>query len=321
MRRGVRPQHGRRLPAGHDRPLRRAARRAVLDDRSGALRLHADEQHRRQPQRDVRDRRHRHRHPPGQARDDGRVRHAQHRHRGGVARGRAQRPQGPRPLPKAARLLLPPVQGARQPQHRVRVPHLGDARHRPQPGGRVRRGHRADQARPAAGDALRLRRRVRHGAQPDGDPGGARPLADRLRQRLADARSDQHRGHGRMYPARRGEPGRPGRVPRVQPVHRAPVGPPDRRDDRRGVPRRGDDRAGREPARRGRGPLLQRQAHGARGPRAEADAAVDGADRPPVRGRRAPQGPRRPRGDHADGSWRSTTSELPQTSTGALAQT
>ena len=36
-------------------------------------------------------------------------------------------------------------------------------------------------------------------------------------------------------------------------------------------------------------------------PRAEADAAVDDADRPPVRRRRALQGPRRPRGDHADG--------------------
>ena len=54
-------------------------------------------------------------------------------------------------VPEAARLLLPPLQGPRQPQHRVRLPHLGPARHRPQPGGRVRRGHRADQARSAAG--------------------------------------------------------------------------------------------------------------------------------------------------------------------------
>ena len=57
---------------------------------------------------------------------------------------------------------------------------------------------------------------------------------------------------------------------------------------------------GREPARRGRGPLLQRQAHGARRPRAQADAAVDGADRPSVRRGRAPQGSGRPGGDHAD---------------------
>ncbi len=139
----VRPRDGRRLQARHDRPLRRAARRALLDDRPGALHLHADQQHRRQPECDVRDRRHRSRHPPGQARDDGRVRNAEHRYRGGLARGRAQRPQGPHDVPEAARLLLPPLEGARQPQHRVRVSHLGPPRHRPQPGRRVRGGHRA----------------------------------------------------------------------------------------------------------------------------------------------------------------------------------
>ncbi len=240
---GVRARDGRRFPPRDDRPLRRAARGAVLDDRSGALRLHADQQHRRQPQRDVRDRRHRPRHPSRQARDDGRVRHAQHRHRGGVARGRAQRAQGPRAVPEAARLLLPPLEGPRQPQHRVRLPDLGAARHRPQPGGRVRRRHRADQARPAAGHALRLRRRVRHGAEPDGYPGGARPPADGLRQRLADARPDQHRRHRRMHSARLGESRGARRVPRVQPVHRASFGAPDRRHDRRGVSGRVHDRA------------------------------------------------------------------------------
>ena len=87
-------------------------------------------------------------------------------------------------------------------------------------------------------------------------------------------------------------------------------------------PGEADDRDGREPARRGRGPLLQRQAHRARRPRAEADAAVDDADRPPVRRRRAPQGPRRPRGDHADRELAGDRpASLPQTSTGALAQT
>ena len=140
-------------PAG-DRPLRRAARRAVLDDRPGPRRLHADQQRRRHAQRDVRDRRHRHRHPPRQARDDGRVRHAQHRHRGGVDRDRAQGPQGPHDLPQAPGLLLPLLEGPRQHQHRVRLPHLGHARHRPQPGCRVRRRHRADRARPQARDAL-----------------------------------------------------------------------------------------------------------------------------------------------------------------------
>ncbi len=42
----------------------------------------------------------------------------------------------------------------------------GTARDRPQPGSRVRRRHRADQARLPPGDAVRLRRRIRHGAQP-----------------------------------------------------------------------------------------------------------------------------------------------------------
>ncbi len=40
----------------------------------------------------------------------------------------------------------------------------------------------AAQARPAARDQVRLRRRVRHRAQPDGDPGRARPPPDRLWQ-------------------------------------------------------------------------------------------------------------------------------------------
>ncbi len=67
-------------------------------------------------------------------------------------------------------------------------------------------------------------------------------------------------------------------------------------------PGRGDDRARRQPARRARGPLLQRQAPRARGPRPQADAALDDADRSAVRRRRAPQGPRRSGGDHAHGS-------------------
>ena len=81
----------------------------------------------------------------------------------------------------------------------------------------------------------------------------------------------------------------------------ASVGTSDRRHDRKRVPRRMLDRAGRESSRRSGEPLLQRQAHGARGPGSAADAAQHDADRPPVRRRRAPQGPRRPRGDHADG--------------------
>ena len=46
-----------RVPARRHRPLRRAARRAVLDDRPQARRLHPDQQRGRHPQRAVRDRR------------------------------------------------------------------------------------------------------------------------------------------------------------------------------------------------------------------------------------------------------------------------
>ncbi len=41
-------------------------------------------------------------------------------------------------LPEAARLLLPPVQSARQPQHHVRLPGVGSAFHRSEPGHRLR---------------------------------------------------------------------------------------------------------------------------------------------------------------------------------------
>ena len=144
VRRRLRLPDDRRVPARRHRPLRRAAVRAVLDDRPAARRLHPDQQRRRQPQRALRHRRHEPGHPPGQARHDGRVRHAQHRHRRRLARGHPQGAHRPGAVPEAAGLLLPPVQGARQPQHRVRLPDLGAARHRPQPGRRVRPADRRD---------------------------------------------------------------------------------------------------------------------------------------------------------------------------------
>ena len=64
----------------------------------------------------------------------------------------AQGPQRPRALPEAAGILLPPEQGARQPQHRVRVPDLGATRHRPEPGRRVRAADAADRPRRPARD-------------------------------------------------------------------------------------------------------------------------------------------------------------------------
>ena len=96
-------------------------------------------------------------------------------------------------------------------------------------------------------------------------------------------------------------PADPWRIPRLQPDDRDAVDQPDRRDDRERVPRRGDNRARREPARRDLRPLLQGRAHGARGPWPEADAALDDADRPPVRRRRALPGPRRSGRDPSDG--------------------
>ena len=68
----------------------------------------------------------------------------EHRHRGGVHRDRAQGAQGHAAVPEAARLALPPLQGPRLPQHPLRLPHLGPARHRPQPGRRLRDRDRRD---------------------------------------------------------------------------------------------------------------------------------------------------------------------------------
>ena len=88
--------------------------------------------------------------PSREARHDGRVRHAQHRHRGGLHRDRAQGPQRRAAVPEAARLALPPVEGPRLAQHPLRLPHLGAARDRPQPGRRLRDRDRRDGARRAA---------------------------------------------------------------------------------------------------------------------------------------------------------------------------
>ena len=60
-----------------------------------------------------------------------------------------------------------------------------------------------DRARPRSRHPLRLRRGVRHRAQPDGHPGRARPPADGLRQRQPDPRADQHPRHGRVHPDQR----------------------------------------------------------------------------------------------------------------------
>ena len=102
------------LPARGDRPLRRDAVGAVVDDRPRARRVHAAQQRRQHAERPVRDARARARLAPREARDDGRVRHAEHRHRGGLPRDRAQRAEGDaassRSSPGAD---VPPVEGPR----------------------------------------------------------------------------------------------------------------------------------------------------------------------------------------------------------------
>ena len=76
----------------------------------------------------------------------------------------------------------------------------------------------------AADHPLRLRRGLRHRAQPLLRAGGDRPPAHRLRLRRPDARLPQHPRHAAVRRAGGREPRRPGRVPRLQPVHRAVLG-------------------------------------------------------------------------------------------------
>ncbi len=50
------------------------------------------------------------------------------------------------PFPKMPGLALPPLQGPRLAQHPLRLPHLGPARDRPEPGRRLRDRDRGDRA-------------------------------------------------------------------------------------------------------------------------------------------------------------------------------
>ena len=143
-------RRGHRGEARRHRALRRAAIRPLLHDRPGTRRLHPGQQRRGEPERDVRHSGDRPRHPSRQAWDDGGVRVPQHRHRGRLHRDHPQGTHRRAALPQAAGLLLPPVQGARQPQHHVRLSYLGSARHRLEPGDRVRPVHRRDGRRSPA---------------------------------------------------------------------------------------------------------------------------------------------------------------------------
>ena len=139
-----------RVPTRGGRALRRDAVGAVLDEGPRARGLHADEQRGEHAERAVRDRGVRAGCASGEARHDGRVRHAEHRHRRRLHRDRAQRPDRHAAVPQAPRQLLPPVEGARLPQHPFRVPRPWLASDRPEPGGRVRHRDRGNRARRTA---------------------------------------------------------------------------------------------------------------------------------------------------------------------------
>ena len=78
----------------------------------------------------------------------------------------------------------------------------------------------------AADQPLRLRRRLRDGAEPLPDAGRDRPSAHRARDRRADPGLHQHPGHRALHPPRRGvRATEDGRVRIMNQVDRDPPGP------------------------------------------------------------------------------------------------
>ena len=152
-----------------------------------------------------RDRARRARRPP---RHDGRLRL---RRRAADPRGLPDRPHGRQPGRRGrARDPLPAVAGQRLPRHEdarpapagVLQPQRRRPRDRPAPGHRVGHADRGDPARRAADQPLRLRRRLRHGAEPLPDAGRDRLPADRARDRRPDARVHPPPGQRALHPAR-----------------------------------------------------------------------------------------------------------------------
>src|SRR5581483_4193490 len=149
---------------------------------------------------------------------------------------------------------------------------------------------------------LRLRRGVRHRAQPLLRPGGDRPSAHGVRPRRADARLPRHPPHRALHRARAPESPARRRIPRLQPVHRALL---DRGSRREGPARRPEARAPRrdppppEPARREGGALLQRRPHAPPRPWARAARALRVAARLAPEHRDRASGPGAHRRHHA----------------------
>ena len=174
------------------------------------------------------------------------------------------------PYPKQPGLLLPPVQGARQPQHHVRLPHLGPARHRPQPGHRLRAVDDRDRPRTRLlatrfdydgvfGTVLNrfcVQAVTGHPLTVYGDGGQTRGMLD-IRDTLACVELACR------------EPGRPGRVPGLQPVHRVVLACATWRRWSSASARRASTspRVGPTRAVEKRGALLPRGAHQAARPR------------------------------------------------------
>ena len=203
LRRRLRLRGDPRVRAGRDRALRRAARRAVLDDRPRARGLHPAQQRRRHAEPDVR-------RSPRSTADIHLVKLGTMGEYGtpnidieeGWLEVEHNGPQGPGAVPEEAGLVLPPVKvhdshnlefGCRI--WGLRVTDLNQG---------VVYGQEtdADRAGPAAGDTARLRRRVRHRAQPVRHPGRARRAADGLRHGGQTRGDPRHPRHRRVHPAR-----------------------------------------------------------------------------------------------------------------------
>mmetsp|Transcript_6055 Transcript_6055/g.22149 ORF Transcript_6055/g.22149 Transcript_6055/m.22149 type:complete len:253 (-) Transcript_6055:658-1416(-) len=182
--------------------LWRAALRALLHDGPHQGGLHADEQRHGQHQPHVRDQGVRAGLPPHQARHDGRVRDAEHRHRRGVPHRGAQRSDGHTAVPEAGQLVLPPLEVPRQHEHDLLHEGVADAHDGPEPGRRVRRRDGGDDDGPGAHQPPRLRRRLRHGAEPILHPGRGRAPDDGVRQGRPDARVPRHPRHRAVHPDR-----------------------------------------------------------------------------------------------------------------------
>ena len=256
----------RRLPARHDRPLRRAAVGALLDDRRPARDLHPGEQRHRQPQRPVRDPRHRS--PETHLVKLGTM--------GEYGTPDIDIEEGYLTVDHNGRqhtFLYPKTPGSMYHLSKVHdshnihfaTPDLGPPRDRPQPGRRVRRRDRRVGARPAPRDELPLRRGLRHGAQPLLRPGGHRPPAHGLRQGRPDPRLPEHPRHDRSA-SRSPSRTRPTRASSASTTSSpsSSASSSSRSGSSTAAEHLGwsvDDRAHDEPAQGARGALLQRPAH------------------------------------------------------------